>query len=741
VQAVSTARQDVSNHRAHSLVDTVLGRPIYTADQIPDDALWVRVVRSKYPHARVTRIDTSKALRTPGVVAVLTAKDIPGHNLSYALLPDRPLLATRKVRCLGDAVALVVGTDEAAAGHGIEEVVVDYEPLPAVMDVQEALKPGAPKLFSRGNLLRYYRVRKGDVKKGFAESDAILEDTYSTPVQDAMPVETECAFAIPRDDGHIAVTGTIQNPFHAREVVCDVLWLPAEKVDIIVPAIGGTFGVKSDEGALDVSAMAALAAMKTGKTAACAYKRDESTLSHSHRHSSVVKCKFGATKDGALKAAEVVIYFDTGAYASSGPLVLARGLVHATGPYQIPNVKVDGYLVYTNNLPAGAFRGFGNPQVLFAAESHIDALAKKLGISPLDLRFRNFLRKGSSTATGQVLDDSVSLSECLQKIADRMASGKESLPTNGPIKRGRGFAAVYHGNSLGIEGLDKTSAIVTARPDGTFGVSAGFTEYGQWCFSTLAGIAAKHLGVSNDRVTMERVDTDHVPDSGGPFASRTTLMGGNAVRLAAIKLRQRIQTMAAEYGVVIESEDDLVEFMKTSMKEAISEQAEFALPPCDFDLKKGHGTPYLQYTYGAVGVEVDVSTETGAVSLRRVVTAFDVGASMNLGAVVSQIEGAATQGIGFGMTEEFALGRNRLLTADFANYLVPSSVDVPSIEVVVVENPSSATPLGTRSIGEPPLEGPGPAIANAVYDAVGVRVRSLPITAQKVLHALKGWQS
>ena len=732
-------RGSMDGLRGHGVVDTVLGRPIYTADQIPGDSLWVRAVRSKYPHALVTRIDPSKALRTPGVVTVLTAKDIPGHNLSYALLPDRPLLATRKVRCLADAVALVVGRDEASAARGIEEVVVDYEPLPPVMDVIEALKPGAPKLFSRGNLLRYYRVRKGDVKKGFARSDAILEGTYSTPVQDAMPVETECAFAALKDDGHIVVTGTIQNPFHARDVVCDVLWLPPEKVDIVVPAIGGTFGVKSDEGALDVSAMAALAAVKTRKTVACAYRRDESTLSHSHRHSSVVKCKFGAAKDGTFNAAEIVIYFDTGAYASSGPLVLARGLVHATGPYQIPNVKIDGYLVYTNNLVAGAFRGFGNPQVLFASESHIDMLAEKLGISPLELRLKNFLRNGSSTATGQILDDDVSLQQCLQNVADRMGPGPEGGPPGSEIKRGRGFAAVYHGNSLGIEGLDRTSAVVTAYTDGTFGVRAGFTEYGQWCYATLANIAARQLGVPENRVEMERVETDRVPDSGGPFASRTTLMGGNAVRLAATKLRARIQTMADGRGTSIASEDDLVRFMKTNMVEPISEEAEFALPSCDFDLKKGRGTPYLQYTYGAVGVDVDVNVETGAVRLRRVVAAFDVGNAMNRGAVISQIEGAVTQGIGFGMTEDFVSG-NRLLTADFASYLVPTSIDLPPIEVVVVENPSNVTPLGTRSIGEPPLEGPGPAIANAVYDAVGARVRSLPITAEKVLQSLKGWQ-
>jgi CO/xanthine dehydrogenase Mo-binding subunit len=537
------------------------------------------------------------------------------------------------------------------------------------------------------------------------------------------------------------VTGTIQNPFHARNIVSDILWLPPEKVDVVVPIIGGTFGAKSDESSLDVSAMAALAVLKTGRAAAALYKRDESALGHSRRHPSLVKWRIGATRDGILKAAEIVIYFDTGAYASSGPLVLSRGLVHATGPYEIPNAKVDGYLVYTNNLTAGAFRGFGNPQVLFAAESHIDVLAEKLGIDPLELRLRNVLKTGSSTATGQVLVEPVSLQECLLKVADALGRKMGQYSTQGPLRRGRGIAAVYHGNSLGIEGLDETSAVVALRPDGNFRVRVGFTEYGTWSSANITRIAARYLGVSPDRVIMERVETDRVPDSGGPFASRTTLMGGNAVKLAATKLRKRIETLAASQGRTIGSEDDLVEFARTGLEEEISEEAHFMLPACDFDAKKGSGVPYHQYTYGAVGVEVDVNTETGVVRLKRVVAAFDVGNAIDRNSVISQIEGAVTQGIGFGLTEEFAMGKHGILTADLANYLVPTSVDVPPIEVLVVENPSPVTPLGTRSIGEPPIEGPGPAIANAVRDAVGVRVRSLPITAQKVLQSLKGWRS
>ena len=740
-QTVLSEKRKSDSVHVHSPLDTVLGRPIYTADQIPDDALWVRAARSRHPHALITRIDVSKALQTEGVVAVLTAKDIPGQNLSSTMLSDRPFLASSEVRCLADPLALVVGVDEASAARGAEEVEIEYEPLPAVMNVLEALEPGAPKLSEGGNVLRHYKVRKGDVEKGFGESDVIVEQSYSTPFQDPAPLETECAFAVPHADGRIVITGSIQNPFYTRDAVSKILGLPADMVDVVVPAIGGTFGGKSDEAPWDVCAMAALAALKTGKTAACVYKRDESILAHSRRHASLVKWKLGATKDGLLKAAEVTFHLDTGAYASVGQLVLTRALVHATGPYQIANVKVDGYLVYTNNLIAGSMRGFGNPQVHFAAESQIDLLAEKLGIDPLDLRLKNFLTTGSSTATSQILSEPVSLQECLLKVADRINLNAKQTPLQGPIKRGRGFAAVYHGNSLGPEGLDKAGAVVAAHTDGTFSVRVGLTEYGTWSSSGFARIAAKYLGISPERVTMERVETDRVPDSGGTFASRSTLMGGNAVRLAAIRLRERIQTIAAGRGRAVGSEQELVEFVTNGLDEDISEQAEFVLPPCDFDPEKGYGTPYLQYTYGAVGVELDVNVETGTILLDRVVAAFDVGTVINRDSVVSQIEGGITQGIGFGLTEELLARKDRVLTSSLADYLVPTSADVPPIEVVVVENPSTTTPLGTRSIGEPPIVGPAPAIANAVRNAIGVRVYSLPITPEKIMQSLKGWQS
>ncbi|MEM4416836.1 MAG: xanthine dehydrogenase family protein molybdopterin-binding subunit [Nitrososphaerota archaeon] len=719
----------------HRYPDTVFGKPIYTADQMPGDAVYVKAVRSRHPHALVKRIDFSEALKVGGVLHVLTAKDVPGVNLSAGIVFDRPFLAYDRVRCMADAVALVVAEDPLAADEGVERVEVEYEPLPAVMDLVEALKADAPKIHEGGNICKHYRVRKGDIGKGFKESDVILERTYRTQFQEPAPIETEAAYAKPRPDGGLDIVGSIQNPFYVRNGVARILGLPAERVNVVAAALGGTFGGKSDEAPWDVSAMAGLAALYTGRPAVCIYGRDESIVAHSRRHASMIRYRLGATRDGLFKAAEIGVYFDTGAYASVGPLVLLRAIVHATGPYEIENVKADAYLVYTNNLVAGSFRGFGNPQVHFAAESHVDLMARELGMDPVELRLKNCLRKGSVTATGERLEDEVSLEHALRIVADKIGWGEKKHEVSSEIRRGYGVALVYHGNSLGPEGEDSAEAEVAVTPDGLVKVRISLTEYGTGASYGIAKIAAETLGVPENRVVVEKPATDTVPDTGGTFASRSTLMGGNAVRMAAKRLRERLEKMASEAGWPLEQRT-IIDFVAETGEE-ISERAVFKLPICDYDPEKGYGVAYLQYTYGAVGVTVLVDMLTGIVRLEKLVGAFDVGRAINRGFVISQIEGALTQGAAYGLTEELITGKTgRLLNPNFADYLVPTAADMPPVEVVVLENPSPLTPLGTRTIGEPPICGPAPAIANAVHDATGVRIFSLPVTAEKLVKAL-----
>ncbi|MEM4328206.1 MAG: xanthine dehydrogenase family protein molybdopterin-binding subunit [Candidatus Caldarchaeum sp.] len=723
----------MTRSRMHDPVDAVRGKPIYTADIVPENVLRVKALRSEHPHALIKRVDVSAALKVAGVVEVLTAKDVPGQNVVGTVVPDRPFLASDKVRCLADPVALVVAVDEEAADRGVEEVDVEYEVLEPVYDPVAALEPSAPKVHDGGNLLKKYIVRKGDVSLGFSQSDVVVQDEFRTQMQDPAPIEPEAAYAVPDADGCLTIYGSIQNPYYVLGGVSKILGLPRERIRLVAMAMGGTFGGKSDEAPWDVCAMAGLAALKTGRPCACIYSRDESMIAHSHRHPAVMRYKVGASHDGVLKALDADIFFDTGAYASVGPLVMLRGITHSSGPYVFENVRVDSYLVYTNNLMAGSMRGFGCPQVHFAVESMMDVLANELGMDPIELRLKNVWRKGCRTLTDTVLMDNPVYDKLAERAADLLGWRNRR---NKQFGEGYGVAFVLHGNSLGPEGEDKSSAEVSISPDGYVHVKTSLTEYGTGSSRGLAKIAAEALGVPVERVLVERVETHRVPDSGGTFASRTTLMGGNAVRLASLKLRERLEKMYTEAAGVGRKGFNVVEFVK-SLKEEVKEYAEFKLPECDYSPETGKGTPYLQYTYGVVGVKVRVDTELGVVKLEKLVAVFDVGKVVNRGFLLAQLEGGLTQGVAYGLLESLVVGKkHKILNANLADYLVPTSADLPPVEIEVLENPSELNPLGTRTAGEPGINGPAPAIANALFDALRIRVKSLPITPEKVVEGL-----
>lgn len=721
------------HRKVYDAFDAVRGKPIYTADIVPEDALRVKALRSEYPHALIRHIDVSQALTVPGVVAVITGRDVPGQNITGAVVLDRPFLAVEKVRNLADPIALVVAEDEESADRGMEKIIVDYEPLEPIYDPLRALDPSAPKIHEQGNLLKHYKVRKGDVAKGFIESDVVVEEEFRTQMQEPAPIEPEAAYAVPEKDGSLTIYGSIQNPFYVLGGVARILGLPKEKINLVAMAIGGTFGGKSDEAPWDVCAMAGLAALKTGRPAACIYGRDESMIAHSHRHPAVMRYRVGATSEGILKVLDADLYFDTGAYASVGPLVLLRAITHSTGPYVIENVRVDGYLVYTNNLTAGSMRGFGCPQTHFAVESMMDILSHKLGIDPVELRMKNIWRKGVVTGTDTILYDNPTYDVLVEKVISKI--GWDKRHERGQ-EEGYGIAFVFHGNSLGPEGEDKSSAVVKITTDGYVHIATSLTEYGTGSSKGLAKIASKSLGVPENRVVVNMVETQKAPDSGGTFASRSTLMGGNAVLLACTRLRKKIEQLAMEYGASLEKLDP-IDFVANVLKEDVMEYAEFKLPECDYNPETGKGTPYLQYTYGVVGVRIKVDRELGIVRLKQLVAAFDVGKVVNKGYLLAQLEGGLTQGVAYGLLEELIIGKkHKILNPNLADYLVPTSADMPRVEVEVVENPSELTPLGTRTAGEPGINGPAPAIANAVFDAVKVRITSLPITPDKIVAAL-----
>jgi CO/xanthine dehydrogenase Mo-binding subunit len=477
---------------------------------------------------------------------------------------------------------------------------------------------------------------------------------------------------------------------------------------------------------------------------------------HSKRHKFIMFYKTGAKRDGTLVASESTLYADTGAYASVGPLVVMRATMHATGPYVIPNVKTDGYCVYTNNTVAGSFRGFGGPQTAFASESQVNEIAEKLDIDPLEMRMKNILRPGSMAATGQILDNSVGLEECLRKVAASVGWERRKLQTGLRTRRGTGLAVIYHGNSLGPEGIDRSRARLVLGKDGRISLRIGLTEYGTGARTGIAQIVAETLTIPVESIVLDAVDTSTCPDSGGTFASRTLIMGGRAAQNSAQRLRAKLVEAAAARlncrpdeiemsdGVFwkISEPKGTITFKELSNQiiesgKTLIVDGEHTVEGIDFNEEKGYGTPYLQYTFGAVAAEIEVDTQMGYVTPLRIVAAYDVGKAINPHLLEGQIEGATSQAVGYALMEEVVHKDGEVLNANLADYYIPTSLDMPDITPIIVEYPGQIGPFGAKAMGEPPIDGPAPAIVNAIFNAVRVRIRELPATPEKVLLGIK----
>lgn len=741
-------------------LEKVTGHAKYTADHVVANALIVRPVWSKYPHALIKEIDKSAALRTDGVECVITSADIRGENQCGYYIDDQPFLATDKVRHLGDIVALVVARDERAAWAGVDAVRVVYEELPAVFDPKSALA-GDFRIHgdkTPGDV----KIRRGDVDKAFAECDVIVERTYQAGSQDHAYLEPEAALAIPEGLHEITVISSNQNPFRSRNAVARLLGRPQSEVKIITPYLGGGFGGKDTYGPI-ISSIAAVAANHVGRPAVVIFTRHESFSYRYKRCAFEIRYKSGATKDGKIKAIDVDYTCDCGGYATHVFGLMKRAAYHGTGVYEVPNCRITGVAVYTNNVPVAAFNGFGNPQMGFAIESQIDLLAEELGMDPLELRLKNALVPGSSTGTGQVLDHSVGMKELLAKVSDRAdwrakrAGPRAAQPTG--KKRGIGVGCSWHG--CGTTGLkhDWAGASVILNRDGSANYCTGIVELGQGTITSHAMMVAETLGIPYEWVKVDGNDTSRMPDSGETHAQRGTFIGGTAAVDAALKLRERLNALAADLlgrrgnvdeidirdGIVTRRDDPS---QRMSFKDLVGAMYENGLSPAEYgfikarrdypDPETGQGTPYAAYTFGCTIAEVEVDLGTGEVEVLKLYPGVAAGKIIQPDVVRGQVNGCGMLGVGYGLTEEVALDKGYMVNGSFGDYMLPTIMDIPDLEpYVAVEDEYKYSGFGAKGVGEIALISTPLAIANAVSDAIGVRFYSLPLNAEKVYFGLK----
>jgi len=740
-------------------LEKVLGNPVYTADLIPKGTVYAKLFHSSIPHGVIKRVELGAARSHPGVLGVLTAKDIPGLNESSAVLPDRQLFSDPIVRSTADILGAVIAETSPVAAEAAAKISVDYEKLPAVFDPLKALELGAVRVHEKGNIARQMKIRKGDVEEGFSKSDIILEKTYRTQFQDAAPLEPEVGLAIP-EDGGVRVIGSMQSPHHTQAAVAKVLKLPPEKVRVIQAVTGGAFGPKSDETPFDVCSTAALAAVKFRRPVYCGMDREDSMVMHTKRHPFVISHKTGVSKDGMLLADESRIVGDTGAYASLGVFVIVRATFHTVGAYEIPNVKADSYLVYTNNTYTGSLRGFGGPQAIFAIESQMEELARKLRVDPLEFRLRNMLMPGKKSATSAVMDASCGLPQCVEKVvasSNYREKARRYRSQTGRVRRGLGIALLMHGNSLGPEGNDYGAVHIEVLSDGNISVGSGLTEYGTGAISGMMQVASSVLGVPLSRFRLERPDTSKHRESGPTVASRVVVIGGNASKLAAEKLRARIVPLAAEVlrvdpgsvaiadgvafdrrnpSVTVQWDDLVAEAYRKGI--SLKEEGFFMAPAAPWDQEVGQGTPYVQYTWGALIIEVEVDMDTGYYKVVGAHAAYDVGKAVNPAGVLGQIYGGTVQGLGYAMMEELLHKEGVVMNPNLGDYYIPTSMDIPEeFKAFIVEVPGPLGPFGAKIIAEPPIVLPGAAVRNAVLNATGVSVDDLPVTSEKVLMGMK----
>lgn len=744
-------------------VAKVTGAAKYSDDFQFEGMLYGATKRAGVPHARILKIDTTRARAVPGVRAVLTHADVPGKNLHGLVVADWPVLCGDKVRYAGDAIAIVAADTSAIAHAAADLIEVTYEPLPVVDNPVDALKPGAPLVHEvppagshvHGNELKHIFVNKGDVDAGLRESDVVVSGEYQTATTEHAFLEPECSIARITPDGRYEVIVGSQIPYSDRKQVADALGIPEKQVRIKGALIGGGFGGKED---ITGQIHAALLARATGRPVKILYRRDESLLVHPKRHAVRFVLSIGAMKDGRINALKVELWGDGGAYASLSDKVMTRAATHASGPYDIPHVKIDCHAVYTNNVPCGAFRGFGVTQSAFAVESVLDEIARQLGMDPIALREKNALRVGSTTNTGALIREGAGLLKCINRVReafarDLAAHGRDlNSPRHwveGNKAYGWGFATAYKNTGLGGGAHDKSEVEIEAYEDGSVEARCSAAEIGQGLPGVMAAIAAEELGLPFEKARVLLSDTDLTPDGGPTTASRQTFVTGNATRMTAIKLRKHLAEVAAE---MLDVTPEAVRFAdgrvsddrrSVSFGEVVAQAKregrdtrlsnEYEAPETR-PLGTG-GDMHVAFSYAAQAALVEVNLDTGEVACKKVISATDVGRALNPLALQGQVEGGIVMCLGNALTEEYIIEKGVPFTNKFARYKMPNIKQMPEIVNLVVEDPAAAGPYGAKGVGEISSIPTTPAITNAIREAIGVRVTRLPVDQEQLLLA------
>jgi CO/xanthine dehydrogenase Mo-binding subunit len=749
------------------VIDKLTGRTRFCSDVLPPGCLHMAALHPPIARGRVIKMNIEPAQAAPGVRAVLVADDIPGLRRMGMIVDDQPVLASGEFYCASDALAIIAADTPEQARRALRRIVLEVEQLPGVFDPRAALAPDAPAATDsseRGadNIQAHYRVRIGDAAGALAGAAVQAETEIVTHHIDHAFLEPEASLAYVDLDGTIVIRGSMQAPFLTRRKVAGVLGVPVSKVRVQVPPVGGGFGGKEESG-LKLGVWTAMLALRTGKPVCFQRNRSESMRGNGKREPMIVRHRLGADATGKLLGLEAEILMDKGAYASLGGSpkfvsgMLKKATMHAPGPYRLNNVHIDGYSVFTSNVPTCPMRGLGTPQVHFAMETQIDALAARLGLDPIDMRLRNCLRNGDTTFSGQVLDSSVGIAECLERVRDLAQwNTRPRSSGEGRLRRGRGVACGWYATGT-ASNRDAAGAVIYLAEDGTVSIGVNIVEMGQGSGTVFTLIAAEAMGLSPDKVHLLPIDTDVAPNAGITAGSRSTTVPGKALLNAATELKQRMATIAAEVlGVeasALKVENGLffagdrsnrsvsyAELVQLAVPRGIALHAQGweASPLSHTDMESGRGEPFAVFAYGAQIVDVEVDTATGQCRALEAYAVHDVGRALNPEAIRGQIEGGMVMAMGQALYEELVFKEGVPANPNFTDYILPSSAEAPrTMQVELVESRYQRGPFGAKGVGEMSLVPTMAAVANAIYAATGVCVREMPAKPARLLELLR----